>query len=313
MSLDEKRYEVYEDIKSFYSKKPEYIKSLEKLDYYFSLIENMLEHTNNFLVIINSFKEVKKYDEITFENVEKIFYEMLDNTKTMTQLNLFDMLFNTKNTLYSIRKCVEVLNISDAMTLLRKLKDDLLLMTYFQKLSDSGEDVYNSIGKLKKYNDHVKNAFDWSRNSLRKFYHYQAINYLKEDEKINRLNDETKVLDGLYDVTKNLNNFAHSNGVSYITRFNPIHNIKQSIIFLNYMCYEIERIFSVIFTLFFYISPKYLSSADYELYMMAGETPPDNCQYIVASYLNDFINDKIEKFDKRLKEFLVNNTYMEIK
>ncbi|MFA7105694.1 MAG: hypothetical protein WC154_00185 [Candidatus Izemoplasmatales bacterium] len=307
------QYDDYEDIKRFYKSKTQYQELLNDLDYYYSLFENMNFFVNNFYIVINSFKSVKTFDKFTEDNILEIFNDYLENTKTTTHLDLGHMLYNSRNTLYSIRNCVEVLNVSDAMTLFRKFKDDLLLFVYFLKLSKASEEEYNTEEKLEKYNAHVKNAFDWSNNKLSDFYSHNAIKYLKKDNKIKKLSKSTSILSDLFKLNEGLNNFAHSNGISYITKYNPVHEVKQMMIFLGYMKRELNKVIATILTITFYLSPGYLASTDYVDYLDAGLTPPKGTQYIVASYLQDYIDNKIFKVNPKLKEFLVNNSCMNIK
>ena len=228
-------------------------------------------------------------------------------------MDLTILMNNSKNTLYSLRKCLEVMNLSDAMTLFRKLKDDLILFIYFLRLGNITAEDYDSMEKLEKWNKHVQNAYDWVNNSMKNVYSGSVIKLLKKDIHLKALNKKTKIFSDLFKLHDRLNDYSHSNGISYITRYNPILLEKESIFTLKYMNIEIDKVFAYLFTIVFYISPHYLSSPDYQDYMEMEMTPPEDCQYWISSYFNEFINKKICKVNPKLKEFLIDNTYMNIK
>ncbi|KFZ26386.1 MAG: hypothetical protein KQ78_01327 [Candidatus Izimaplasma bacterium HR2] len=306
-------YNHYNDIIKFYSKKVEYQIALETLDYYFDFIEDMLVNVNNFLVLITTFKET--YKDIPFDDEDSIFIffsKYLNTIKTTQHMDLSIILNNSKNTIYSIRKCVEVLNMADAMTLFRKLKDDLILFVYFLRLGNIVSDDYDTLDKLEKWNNHVQNAYDWVNNSMKNLYSSKVLNLLLKDKQLKKLDKKVNLFSNLFKLNKRLNNFTHSNGMYYITRHNPIYLEKETISTLSYFITEFDKVFSYLFTIVLYFAPQYMASPDYQDHIEMGMDPPEDCQYWVSTYWNRFIKEKVLKVDSQLRDFLKENTCMNI-
>jgi hypothetical protein len=305
-------YFEYSKIENTFSKTNEYKNLLENIDYYFELFTNMYYGINNFYSMQISFNDVS-FTNLTEEKFnEEFFISYLNNIKKTNMLDLSILFNNCKSTLYSFRKCIEVINISDALTLFRKFKDDYLLFIYFVKLGSPNETDYNTIEKLKSWNDYVDDANNWANNRMGNVYYTKVIKFLKTDPKISKLDDETNCFEHITHLTKNLNNFAHSNGISFINNYNPIYNKQETLKLLYYINKELDLVCSYLLTILFTISPHYLMSNDYIDYKDAGQEPPEGSQYWIAPFYQDYIDNKLSNTKSILKQFLIENTCMQI-
>ena len=56
-----------------------------------------------------------------------------------------------------------------------------------------------------------------------------------------------------------------------------------------------------------------ISSTDYVDYLDCGLEPPEDCQYIVAPFVQDFINKKVARLHPELKQYLKDNNNYKMK
>jgi|LGOV01.1.fsa_nt_gb hypothetical protein len=309
--MHEELYSVFDDIKKFFAEEESYVKALNTVDYYYCFLETFKMINNNFFVSVTSFNET--YEKSDIENVDefiKFFFEHLSKIKITQHMDLLVFINNSMNTLYIIRKCIEVINLSEAMTLFRKLKDDLLLMIYFLRLSKIDETDYDTINKLEKWNQHVDNAYNWSNSSMKDVYSGTILKFLKKDSKLKRLNKESKIISNLFLLNDQLNDYTHSNSINHISSYNPIYKGERVVNHLIKFSSDMDQVFSYVLTIMIYLAPQYMSTPDYVDYMDMGMTPPANCQYWVSSYFQKLIDEKIAKTDVKLKEFLKENSCM---
>jgi|SRR5690554_1695971 len=306
-------YFEYKKIEDTFSNVSECKILLENIDYYFKLFTNMYFGINNFYSIQNSFNDNLNMNIGIEEFDKESFINYLNNIKDTNMLDLSILFYNCKSTLYSFRKCIEVINISDALTLFRKFKDDFLLFIYFVKLGSPNDSDYNTKEKLKLWNDYYEDANSWANNTMGNVYYSKIIKLLKTEPKIKKLDDETKCFEFIINLTKKLNNFAHSNGRSFINNYNPIYNKQKILKLLNYINEQFNMVCSFLLTILFTISPHYLMSSDYIDYKDAGSEPPEGSQYWIAPYFQEYFDNKLYKSNPSLKKFLIDNTCMHIK
>jgi hypothetical protein len=198
---------------------------------------------------------------------------------------------------------------SDANTLVRKLRDDLLLFIYLLEVIDSrnpfsetleNDDeilihawLSNSMDKLKpKLNGQLK--FDTYMTRLKKNVHISTIlsQYNLEDYWNSRLR-------------KTLNNYVHNNGIA---------NAFQNIIYINNpnvetclrnIDYRVGFVSSLFLVLLIMIDPSIIASTDYVDYLDMGQEPPENSQYLVAGLIQEFIDKRVVKLHPELKQYLI--------
>lgn len=281
--------------------------------------------------------------EETIELLDLLF----DNTFTKTKVRICTShdylmygqpLLSAISTLQSIAFCLNASHISDAGTLTRKYRDDLIqylfiletmnltnglseqeLQGYFDKGYDGilqGIEALYKIHKNGKRKSERDKAIDaWYDNSLKEskeknyrrefFDASKYIHYLKKNKQINTL-FENYINKCWCDCNRKLNNYVHSNGIDYIQRNLPQfigNRIEQ---YTNEIVDLIIDITSMILCIYILIDPSCIQSSDFLDFMDAGMQPPEDCQYWVAGIAQSFINNYVDKIEKGLKEFLKN-------
>lgn len=247
-------------------------------------------------------------------------------------------LLSAISTLQSIAFCLNASHISDAETLTRKYRDDLIqylfiletmnltnglseqeLQEYFDKGYDGilqGIETLYKIYKNGKRKSERDKAIDaWYDNSLKEskeknyrrefFDASKYIHYLKKNKQINTL-FENYINKCWCDCNRKLNNYVHTNGIDYIQRNLPQfigNRIEQ---YANGIVDLIIDITSMILCIYILIDPSCIQSSDFLDFMDAGMQPPKDCQYWVAGIAQSFINNYVDKIEKGLKEFLKN-------
>ena len=304
-------FESKNNNKELFRENKEYIELIDTLDYYYQLFDKLPNSVNNFFVLFNTYDKYIKNEPIDIENINVQLSKFFRNIQDSKILNLLPMIYNLKTTLLSIKECITLFDFASSFTLLRKFKDDFLLFAYFIKLGNF--DVIDSPKEHVKYMKNVKNAFDWADNIMSDVYSKNIIDYFLMVNCIKSFDENTKILNNLKILNQTLNKFAHSNGISYITKYDPIFEKERTLKLFSYFTKQLDIVVTSIFTIVFYLSPKYLQSIDYLDYIEAGLTPPEGCQYWVAPYLQDFIKDRINNVNPQFKIFLQEHTSMDIK
>lgn len=103
----------------------------------------------------------------------------------------------------------------------------------------------------------------------------------------------------------------HTNGKGYAEQ-----NFRENINYdehFKQIKFKLEFISIVFLVLLILIKPSSISSTDYIDALDVGIKSEKGSQYFVALFIQGFINEHIDRFDLKLKEFLIKNTYMHIK
>lgn len=298
---------------------------------------------------------VKETNQITEEEKNKIFDTEFDKNidflKNFTDLVTFSgrmitfissqkvyivnssLLESSVQTLKSIKLCCSIQNFSDANTLIRKLRDDLMQYVYvlaiinrrktFTQKSldslkmDSFEEFTNSFLELEfnKLTDDEIAVEAWLSNkvselpyNLRKkleFRNYMII--LKLDSNINEILVEYKLHKYWNQLQTKLNNYVHNNGIQFsqhnlIKPNNP--NLEIYLQNINIRTSYVVSFFLILITM---IESRLLCSGEIEDYLDSDIEPPENCQYEIASFIQEYINRKVVTIHPELKEFLQKN------
>lgn len=303
-----KSYEIeFQRRKNINSKNTSYCELVQQIDTFLSYLHSFAHYTNNFYEMQMTFKKPTEHKK------ERNYEELVENIDLLNHLDLRSLVASSVNTLYNVRNCIEISNIPDAMTLLRKFKDDMLLFIYFIRLSSINPLEYNSDKKLDKLNKKIMNVIMWTNNSMSDVYYVDAIDLLKTDSNLARLDKETNIFKDFIDITKDLNNYAHSNGWKYVNYINPEIREKEITNLFIELKIKMNKIFSYLFTLIFYLKPIYLMSSDYLDYKDEGMVPPLGSEKWVANIHQEFIDNIINETNSKLKLFLVNNSPMDIR
>jgi len=236
-------------------------------------------------------------------------------------------------TLKSIKFCCSNGSFSDANTLIRKLRDDLLLYAYILSITNQRkpftenslknfkietveglEKVISNLEFTELTNDE-KAVAAWLNNDVlelpnsikKKLSFENYISVLKLNTNISDVLLKYK-LDNYWEfLQRKLNNYVHSNGRQFSQ-----HNIVKSYdsqLEIYFQNINIRTSYAVTFfvVLITMIESALLCSGDIEDYLDMGIDPPENCQYEIAPFIQEFIDKKVVALHPELKEYLKNN------
>ena len=108
-----------------------------------------------------------------------------------------------------------------------------------------------------------------------------------------------------------LNNYVHSNGVSF---YNRNVNAYQGNALQKQLQALLQDIRSITITFLFLLtlcSPLSIMSTDYVDYLDCNETPPEGSQYWVAPFVTKFFKGNLDLIDESCMKYLRDNTLME--
>lgn len=246
-------------------------------------------------------------------------------------------------TLKSIKYCCMFESFGDANLLVRKFRDDLMLYLYILEvlnnrklLSIDQEEEFlkggiNVDNILKATKAGLKNMVSgcmksdddisvdaWFDNNVNKLSNLQKkklsiqnyINYLETNDTINKLLHEYDLKKHWENIRRKLNDYTHNNGQHYTTENIMVSSNKDL-----EKCYEeiiarLNFVTALFLMLLILIKPSMIQATDYIEYLDCGLTPPEGSQYNVAPFIQEFINEYINRIHPELKAFLkYNNKY----
>jgi hypothetical protein len=252
------------------------------------------------------------------------------------------LLDNSIQTLKSIKLCCKIGSFADANTLIRKLRDDLILYVYILDVAnknnpflpesanelktDNSEEFCKSFLELKlktQLTEDEKVVEAWltntvlelPRNIKLKLSFENYMKFLKKNDTIIKILDEYKLEKYWEDLRHKLNNYVHNNGIQFAS-----HNlIKEHSEYLEVYLKNINIRTSYIITIFIVLiimtEGAIISSTDMIDYLDCDMEPPEDCQYEIAPFIQDYIDQKVVPIHPELKDYLKdNNNYgMKIK
>lgn len=292
-----------------------------------------------------SVNEKDKYCD--FEREINYLIDFFDNFSKLNFCRFVPVLFDQKyfnldattfdsvvQTLKSIKLCCSIGSFSDANTLIRKLRDDLIQYLYiltiinnrktfileefsFGENNESENPIYiKSFERINRHTSDDEKAVEaWFSNSIDKLPRkikkkLEIENYmmvLKQNQDIAIiLNDYS--LDVYWKTLRSkLNDYVHNNGARFVTQ-NLIKVYNESFDTHLFNITSRTSYISSFFVVFLImINSSLISSTDYADYMDCNMDPPIDCQYIVAPFVQDFINCKVTKLHPELKQYLKEN------
>jgi hypothetical protein len=258
---------------------------------------------------------------------------------TKNKMHMFQpyLINSSVKTLASIKYCCMAGSFSDANTLVRKFRDDLMLYLYIlevlnnrkkideksieeivgdkmdiDKIENLIEIMLNNEVNGRMKNDHdicVDAWFDdkvdilpWSIQKKLAIETY--INYLETNGSIKKILYEYELKEIWEKIRTKLNKYVHNKGQNY-TQVNIILDQNEHI--FQEVILKLEFITTIFLTLLILINPSMIQSTEYIDYMDSDLTPPENSQYTIAAFIQEFIDEYINKMNPELKAFLKHN------
>lgn len=220
------------------------------------------------------------------------------------------LLENSIHTLESIKMCSSLGNFADANTLIRKLRDDLLLYVFI--ISNTNKKRFTSNSNL---TEDEKAVEAWLNNTVKeldnktkkKLSYENYMKYLKQDPNIEKILKSYQLENYWSYLTTKLNDYVHNNGLQF-----TLHNvIKSNITHININLINVNIRTSFIITFFLILilmtESSLLSSGDAIDYLEEDLEIPEGCQYEIAPFIQKYIDEKVIKIHPELKQFLKDN------
>lgn len=282
------------------------------------------EEIDYLIVFFKRFSELISYNGriISFFTDKEIFY-----------LNCY-LIDSSAQTLRSIKLCCSIGSFSDANTLIRKLRDDLFLYVYILTIInmrkpfiedgldnweiDNSSDFINFFNNFKinsNLTDDEKAVSAWFANTVsdlprplkRKLEFENYMKILKENSNIVQILEKYNLQKYWEILRRRLNDYVHNNGVKFSAQ-NSIrkHDTNLEIHFknINIRTSYISSFFIIVLLM---VDSSLISSTDYIEHLDCNLEPPEGCQYNIASFIQDYIDIKINKLHPELKQFLIDN------
>jgi hypothetical protein len=241
---------------------------------------------------------------------------------------------SSAQTIKSIKFCCSIGSFSDANTLIRKLRDDLMQYAYVLNIislrrpfveesvgnikTDNAEEFANAISNLQ-FNsvltDDEQAVSAWFNNTVSKlnrsikkkleFENYMTV--IKQNSNISHILTEYKLQEYWEVLRKRLNNYVHSNGISF-SKHNYISVRDKNLgTHLNNIGIRTTYVASFFVVVLLMIESSLIASTDYIDYLDCNMQPPEDSQYFVAGFVQDFIDKKVATIHPELKQFLKEN------
>lgn len=244
------------------------------------------------------------------------------------------LLDNSIQTLKSIKLCCSIGSFADANTLIRKLRDDLILYVYILDVANKRkpfveEDLNDlSANNSKEFTDTFLNMrFNinltedeiavgaWLNNTVlelpykvkMKLSFENYMKFLKQNENISKILKDYKLQDYWETLRNKLNNYVHNNGVQF-TSHNLIKVHTESLdVYLKNINTRTSYIITFFLVLIVMTEAALISSTDMIDYLDCGMEPPEDCQYEIATFIQEYIDNEVVKIHPELKQFLKDN------
>jgi hypothetical protein len=272
----------------------------------------------------------RSFSELVFYNGRIIAFISGNHCYTL-DTTLID---SSTQTLRSIKLCCSIGSFSDANILIRKLRDDLVQYVYILNMiilqkpfyekdlrgltTDSPENFAGSILKLRLNNnsaDDEKAVSAWFSNTVsdlprpikRKLEFENYMTVLKQNHKITQVLNEYNLQEYWEFLRKKLNDYVHNNGKQFSVQNNLKATHKSLGTHLKNISIRASYISSFFIVALLMVESSLISSTDYIDHVDCGLEPPEDSQYSVASFIQDFIDTKVAKLHPRLKQYLKDN------
>lgn len=253
---------------------------------------------------INELKEIetflKDFGFLTFmrDNVCVTYehkYSFITLDSIMTSLEL---------TMGSVIACCENACIADANTLLRKYRDDLFFYLYIA--------VYNSMDRNSEKAKSMESKISkWANNDLTDFQIGQVLKAVANVPQLKDAVERYHLKKSFQEIGNRLNNYVHGNGRVYYNRNFNAYKENELAVELKKIVQNARYMTITFLLLLIFCSPVSVMSEDYIDHLEFNVTPPENSQYWVAPFVEDFVEENISLIDKNCLEYLRENTMMQ--
>lgn len=287
------------------------------------------------------FKDSIAKKEEFLENMSELIFDQPILCISKDKTYILDSMFlkSAIKTLNSITVCCSYSCFADANVLIRKYRDDLFLYLFIinvlenrkglseeeiREITEGGMNADKMLrlvaltmkvindGSRKNINDKAVDAwFDNEALSGKYKKELSIENYLKnlrQDPDIEKIILEHELNPIWESIRQRLNNYTHSNGKRLLE-----HNLFEYMrkgdfedCFLS-IIQDISFITSVFLIILILLKPNFIMASDYVDSLEFGIEPPQDSQYWVAPFIQEYIDESIIKLHPELKSFLKKN------
>ncbi len=213
---------------------------------------------------------------------------------------------------------------ANVFALMRKLRDDLLLILYIIKIrlevtnkeikqlsSDKDFDAYISTKEEKIVAAFFDNTIINDSGNSKYIKDFKAEAFLKN---LRENLDLEKCFNKFFEKDKQkvfrfLDNHMHSNGVGFSTASSKFQDQKTTDIYMRNLSFVLKYILNLFLSFIILLQPNVIMASDYIDSLDCGVTPENNSQYWVASAIQDFITKYMKK---ELRTYLKENNKYEM-
>lgn len=228
-------------------------------------------------------------------------------TKASIILSPSGILDSTVRTLHSILICSEYGHFADVMTLVRKYRDDLFFYLYLISVGKSC-DLLNNISPSK----HEQNIKKWQANALSDLNISEILKYIGTRSEIRYAIQKFNLKSSFDKIGITLNNYVHGNGAMFYNQHPQSYTEKEIKSFVDSTANHLNYITVAFVFLLAICQPISIMSSDYIDYMDCGDTPPQNSQYWVAPFVEEYLKNNGHLLGDDCMNFLRETTNMEI-
>jgi hypothetical protein len=208
-----------------------------------------------------------------------------------------------KGTLESISLVLKNGKLNDAYALLRKYYDSVIINTYTnQYINDNA--CLSTI--------YVEKINNWLHGKSPLPRMQAMTKYLNKADNLSELNALINI-DSTYEKIRNrCNDHMHYNFFELILLNEGKVFVKNRLTYIDQLSHDLKNIFIMHLAYIFLINQHYMGSSDYVDHLEFGQTPPDNCQYWVAPFVQEAVDKLIKVSRPDIASLLINNTDMHI-
>ena len=265
--------------------------------------KNFINQNSACQSIIKNLKEIEEFwDDFSFLSVGRPFM--------ICRKHLFSLqmvLESLEFTVGSIISCCEFGCLADANTLLRKYRDDIFFCLYIIAYDTYKFEVAAS-DKIAGMENIIEK---WLNNSLGNLYIGDVLKTVASFPEMQSAIKKYNLKSFFDSISDRLNNYVHSNGITYYNRSVDGYRINEFSKELKKLLDDMRFITVSFLFLITLCSPITIMSTDYVDCLDLNIDPPYESEYWVASFVEKFFRDNLKLIDKNCIDYLRENTPMQ--
>ena len=219
-------------------------------------------------------------------------------------INFETYLFSSiQGTLESINAILAIGRINDAVALMRKYYDAIIIHTYASLYLQDKLPVQEII---------VKKIDDWIAGAQKIPEYREMSEYIKASDRLKEVNEVFFAGNKYKEIRKRCNSHVHYNFFQYMfLNDNDVYN-ENRIEHLNMLSENLTDLFTMHFIYTCMVNEHYMSSSDYMDHLDVGSIPIEDSQYWVAPFVQETFSTVIKQYQPQLANILKDTTCMHL-